>query len=209
MTTPEAPTDGQRRSVSIVAPLATSEALRAAILDEPSLHVVATAPRFVDLVRAKEFPGDVVVLAEDAGRQLLAHARTAIVAGAMVVVHAATDSAMLEELEATGAVVVPATEPIASVVGEAASERHRSHRGRARHAPDAAEHRPRLSHSERRALAHYVQGHSTVQVAAEMGVGYETAKTFLRRVRAKYAAVDRPAGKRSELITRAEEDGIL
>jgi transposase len=54
-----------------------------------------------------------------------------------------------------------------------------------------------------------VQGHSTVQVAAEMGVGYETAKTFLRRVRAKYAAVDRPAGKRSELITRAEEDGIL
>ena len=38
---------------------------------------------------------------------------------------------------------------------------------------------------------------------------YETAKTYLRRVREKYARVNRPAGKKAELIRRAAEDGYL
>ena len=61
------------------------------------------------------------------------------------------------------------------------------------------------------AYGSFVRGFApeTGELVDEMGVGYETAKTFLRRVRAKYAAVERPAGKRSELIVRAEEDGIL
>ena len=42
-----------------------------------------------------------------------------------------------------------------------------------------------------------------------MNVKYETAKTYLRRVREKYARVDRPAGKKADLIRRAAEDGYL
>ena len=42
-----------------------------------------------------------------------------------------------------------------------------------------------------------------------MNVQYETAKTYLRRVREKYAKVDRPASKKAELIRRAAEDGYL
>lgn len=198
----------QRRKVSVVAPPTTAATLRAAIAAEPRLELVAAAERFVDLVRAKEFPGDVVLLVELAGAPLLAHARTAITAGAAVVVHSDADSELRESLETAGAVVVTQDAAPADVVRSCATVDRVARRRRPR-AIDPADRRPRLSHSERRALAHYVQGHSTVQVAAEMGVGYETAKTFLRRVRAKYAAVDRPAGKRAELISRAEEDGIL
>ncbi len=42
-----------------------------------------------------------------------------------------------------------------------------------------------------------------------MHVQYETAKTYLRRVREKYAKVGRPASKKAELIVRAAEDGYL
>ncbi|GMA94387.1 hypothetical protein GCM10025881_12110 [Pseudolysinimonas kribbensis] len=42
-----------------------------------------------------------------------------------------------------------------------------------------------------------------------MGVQYETAKTYLRRVREKYARAGRPASKKAELVRRAAEDGLL
>ena len=69
--------------------------------------------------------------------------------------------------------------------------------------------RPRLSMSEQEALVLYARGSSTKGVAADMNVQYETAKTFLRRVREKYARAGRPASKRSELVRRAAEDGYL
>jgi hypothetical protein len=42
-----------------------------------------------------------------------------------------------------------------------------------------------------------------------MNVQYETAKTYLRRVREKYGKVGRPTSSRSDLIRRAAEDGYL
>lgn len=42
-----------------------------------------------------------------------------------------------------------------------------------------------------------------------MNVQFETAKTYLRRVRQKYVKVGRPAGRRADLIRRAAEDGFL
>jgi DNA-binding CsgD family transcriptional regulator len=69
--------------------------------------------------------------------------------------------------------------------------------------------RRKLSASEINALKLYVAGHSTEEVAAELNVRYETAKTYLRRVREKYAKVNRPAGKKADLIRRAAEDGYL
>jgi len=199
---------GALRSVSIVATGARGAALRDAIAADPALRLGAVAQRFTDLVVEEGFPGDVVVLAEEPGRALFAHAVTAAAAGALVVVQADVDAAQRKALEGLGAVVLTHADAADEVAGRIATIRHRARRSARRHLDDS-QRRPRLSPSERRALAYYVQGLTTVQVAAEMGVGYETAKTFLRRVRAKYAAVDRSAGKRAELIVRAEEDGIL
>jgi DNA-binding NarL/FixJ family response regulator len=69
--------------------------------------------------------------------------------------------------------------------------------------------RPKLSAGEIDALKLYVAGYSTEEVAAQLNVRYETAKTYLRRVREKYAKVNRPAGKKADLIRRAAEDGYL
>ncbi|MDP3209757.1 MAG: DNA-binding response regulator, partial [Rhodoglobus sp.] len=38
---------------------------------------------------------------------------------------------------------------------------------------------------------------------------YETAKTYLRRVREKYSRAGRPASTKADLIRRAAEDGHL
>jgi DNA-binding NarL/FixJ family response regulator len=69
--------------------------------------------------------------------------------------------------------------------------------------------RPKLSASEQEALVLYARGGTTKDVAQIMNVQYETAKTFLRRVREKYARAGRPASKRAELVRRAAEDGYL
>ena len=69
--------------------------------------------------------------------------------------------------------------------------------------------KPRLSPGEEEALRLYAAGFSTAEVAERMNVQYETAKTYLRRVREKYAKVSRPASKKAELIRRAAEDGYL
>jgi DNA-binding NarL/FixJ family response regulator len=78
--------------------------------------------------------------------------------------------------------------------------------------PGATDDQPGAAHlsaAEERALRLYAQGYSTVEVAERMDIGYETAKTYLRRVREKYAKAGRPASRKSELIRRAAEDGLL
>lgn len=197
---------GASRTVSVVASGAAAARVQHALESAAGLHLHAIAERFTELVAAADFPSDVVVLVEPAGDALTAHALTAAAAGAAVVVHADVDGAQHDALEAAGAAVVPLDAADAQLVRQVAGARRRR-RGSA--APAQTPRRPRLSAGERRALALYVQGSTTVQVASTMGVGYETAKTFLRRARAKYAAVDRPASKRAELVRRAEEDGIL
>ena len=42
-----------------------------------------------------------------------------------------------------------------------------------------------------------------------MNVQYETAKTYLRRVREKYGKAGRPTSSRADLIRRAAQDGYL
>lgn len=71
------------------------------------------------------------------------------------------------------------------------------------------ESKPKLSPGEADALKLYVAGFSTNDVAKHMNVQYETAKTYLRRVREKYAKANRPASKKADLIRRAAEDGYL
>lgn len=69
--------------------------------------------------------------------------------------------------------------------------------------------KPRLSPGEEQALVLYCRGLATKEVAEAMNVQFETAKTFLRRVREKYARAGRPASLRADLVRRAAEDGYL
>ncbi len=71
------------------------------------------------------------------------------------------------------------------------------------------EERPRLSDQEERALVLYASGSSMVEVAERLGVQANTAKKYLSRVKAKYAAVGRIVRTRLELNHAAQRDGYL
>lgn len=50
---------------------------------------------------------------------------------------------------------------------------------------------------------------SSNRVASKTGLARSTVKEYIDRVRAKYAAADRPAPTKIDLYRRAVEDGIL
>lgn len=189
----------------------------------PDVRVAVRATRWLDLIRDREFPVDIVLmdlqLVETVSIE--SRIRACRAAGTEVVVITALDDAVSRErcLAAGAAAFVPKTLPVSDVVdvvrrvaaGERMPVRPKSRGGgtetsaaRGSHVSDAG-----LSAAEQRAVTLYVQGLSTNEVAGRMEVGYETAKTYLRRARDKYAKVGRPAGRRAELIRRAAEDGML
>jgi DNA-binding NarL/FixJ family response regulator len=68
---------------------------------------------------------------------------------------------------------------------------------------------PRLSEQERRVLVLYASGLPMKSVARRLDVGYETAKSYLGRVREKYAECGREARSKIDLRRRAVEDGLI
>jgi DNA-binding NarL/FixJ family response regulator len=69
--------------------------------------------------------------------------------------------------------------------------------------------RPQLSDQEERALVLYASGLTLASVAQALGVGTDTAKTYLKRVKAKYAAMGRPVHSKLDLSQAATRDGFL
>jgi DNA-binding NarL/FixJ family response regulator len=69
--------------------------------------------------------------------------------------------------------------------------------------------RPRLSTREREVLIAWCQTENKDLVAKRLFVEPSTVRTHLQRVRAKYAAVGRPAPTKASLIARAIQDGLL
>jgi DNA-binding NarL/FixJ family response regulator len=74
---------------------------------------------------------------------------------------------------------------------------------------DQADAVPRLSDQERRVLVLYASGLPMKSVARRLDVGYETAKSYLGRVREKYAECGRDARSKIDLRRRAVEDGLI
>jgi DNA-binding NarL/FixJ family response regulator len=177
----------------------------------------------MDLIRDPGFPVDLVLMDLQLGDgvSIESRIRACRAAGAKVlVVSAVDDEASRERCLAAGAAGFISKTLPAGQLAELARRAARGERLRrrpstvqGRHAPEhtAAEgpQSAHLSAGEERALRLYAQGLSTVEVAHRMDVGYETAKTYLRRVREKYAKVGRSANRKSELIRRAAEDGLL
>ncbi len=68
---------------------------------------------------------------------------------------------------------------------------------------------PALSDQELRALQLYASGLKMTTVARQMNVSTNTAKEYIARVRAKYAAAGRPARTKTDLYREAMRDHLL
>jgi DNA-binding NarL/FixJ family response regulator len=69
--------------------------------------------------------------------------------------------------------------------------------------------RPRLSIQEERALTLYASGLTLNEVSSVMNVKPDTAKSYLARVKKKYAEVGRPVRSKIDLSRAANQDGLL
>lgn len=76
-------------------------------------------------------------------------------------------------------------------------------------AADEAPDRPRLSPRETEVLRAWFASSSKELVAAKLHITLKTVDTHIARVRVKYANAGRPARTKSELVTRALDDGLI
>ena len=184
----------------------------------PDFEVVLMAPTWLQLVHSPAFPTDLVFIDFQLKEpvSIEARVRTCRAAGAKVIVLSSVDTREARERAlAAGAAaflsksltMAAVMETARRVMGIQSDPEARVWRPSA--TGTSAHQRPKLSPGEAEALRLYVSGYSTTEVASRMNVQYETAKTYLRRVREKYARVDRPASKKADLIRRAAEDGYL
>lgn len=67
----------------------------------------------------------------------------------------------------------------------------------------------RLSRREAEVLALYAAGETAERVGQHLFITRETVLDHISRIRAKYAAVDRPAPSKIDLYKRAVEDGLI
>jgi DNA-binding NarL/FixJ family response regulator len=182
-------------------------------------ELVLSAHTWLQLVHSDQFPTDLVFIDFQLKEpvSIEARVRTCRAAGAKVIVLTSLDTREAREraLDAGASAFLSKSLPMHEVMDVARSimgvERSSNLQKDWRPLPIGAtnQSRPKLSNGEIEAFKLYVSGHSTTEVASMMNVQYETAKTYLRRVREKYAKANRPASKKSELIRRAAEDGYL
>jgi len=76
-------------------------------------------------------------------------------------------------------------------------------------ATDNSPNRPRLSRRETDALLAWFASSSKPLAAKMLHVTPSTVDTYIRRVRAKYAAVGRAAPTKTDLVQRALDDGLI
>jgi DNA-binding NarL/FixJ family response regulator len=185
----------------------------------PDFALVLSAQTWLELVHSDNFPTDLVFIDFQLKESVSieARVRTCRAAGAKVIVLSSLDTREAKEraIAAGAAEFLSKSLPMQAVMDVA-----RTVMGMDVDTPEPKDWRPlpsgavnqvkpKLSKGEVEAFRLYVSGLSTVQVAENMNVQYETAKTYLRRVREKYAKANRPASKKAELIRRAAEDGYL
>ena len=182
-------------------------------------ELVLSASTWLELVHSDNFPTDLVFLDFQLKEpvSIEARMRTCRAAGAKVIVLSSLDTRESKEraLAAGASTFLSKSLPMREVMDAAravlgvAADTSTPRDWRPLPVGAMQVERPKLSAGEVEAFTLYVTGLSTSEVAESMHVQYETAKTYLRRVREKYAKVGRPASKKAELIIRAAEDGYL
>lgn len=69
--------------------------------------------------------------------------------------------------------------------------------------------RPMLTDREVEVLLSWIRCDSKIEVAKSMFLSLGTVNTHLTRIRAKYAAIGRPAPTKAALVARALQDGLV
>ncbi len=182
------------------------------------LDVVIAVTRVADLIADRAFPVQVVLLDLDLGDGIAPELKIVelIRAGvAVVVVSTFADPRRVRDCLAAGALgYVPKTERAGEIVqairAAARGEAHvtQALAGLMVQVQDELP-VPSLSPQERRALVLYASGLPLKTVARQLDISVETAKTYLTRVRDKYASAGREARTKIALHQRAVEDGLL
>jgi DNA-binding NarL/FixJ family response regulator len=187
----------------------------------PDFDLVLSASTWQQLVHSANFPTELVFLDFQLRESISieARVRTCRAAGAKVVVLSSLDTRESRQraIDAGAAAFLSKSQPMREVMDcaravmgvEQGTALQRDWRPLPVGATSGSQLRPKLSAGEADAFKLYVSGLSTAEVASQMNVQYETAKTYLRRVREKYAKANRPASKKADLIRRAAEDGYL
>lgn len=192
-----------------------SAALRAA--DRP-LRVeegAATVPEFLAAARS---PGADVVLLDlnlGDGSDPKDNAEALRAEGYRVLVYSIADNVrMLRRALAGGADGVcrkaePIAETVEAIVSVAAGRQVISQEILAAIEGDAHYVAAALGPREREVLSLYAAGLEIPQIGRTLYITENSVKEYLKRIRAKYTQVDRPAASKLELFRRAVEDGIV
>lgn len=182
------------------------------------VEVVTTCRTWGDLMHHERRPVDVVLMAPHTGDVpvAVAIATLRMLGVATVVMSTSTEPALVRECISAGALgFVPKSEAATSILEAILA----AHRGQTylsasvatalmtgdRH-PSAA---PHLSTQELRVLVLYASGLPMKSVARRLDVGFETAKSYLGRVREKYSECGRDTHSKIDLRRRAIEDGLI
>ncbi len=183
---------------------------------QPDLRVVATGPTVAHLLRERPSLDVVLLDLVLADRSRPASNIDALAAtGARVIAYTSGDrpqlvrdvakagaSGMIRKSESPRAIIdaVRAVHrgEVSATADWAAALDHDSH------FVDAA-----LSPREAEVLGLYASGETAEQVALLLHISRETVLDHIRRIRTKYAAVDRAASTKVDLLRRAVEDGIV
>lgn len=184
----------------------------------PDFKVAVSETSWAGCLANAAFPSDVVLMDYQLAEPVSIEARvlTCKAAGSRVVVMSALASPELQERvlasgadaffdKSTSMNVVAAR--MRTLLGMAQMNSGTGDSGPPQHAEELI--KPKLSAGEEQALLLYCRGLATKEVAQAMNVQFETAKTYLRRVREKYARAGRTASRRADLVRRAAEDGYL
>jgi len=182
------------------------------------VEVVIACRTWPALLTHDRFPVDVVLMDLELGDGLPAAVKIAtlrMTGVATVVVSTFAEPAMVRECISSGALGFVPKSDDAAVLLEAIRAAHRGETylsatvAAALISDESGRTTPKLSEQERRVLVLYASGLPMKSVARRLDVGYETAKSYLGRVREKYAECGRDARSKIDLRRRAVEDGLI
>jgi two-component system, NarL family, uhpT operon response regulator UhpA len=187
---------------------------------DANIDVVIAARSWTELISHPAFPVDVVLLDLDLGDAIPAPVKISTLrqAGvAVIMISNLAEPAHIKACLVAGAAgylpkAEPAEEILRAVSASGHGEAYMSASLAALLVEDQAAHAtaaPSLSPQELRALTLYASGLPVKSVARRLGVTPHTAKSYLDRVRVKYADAGREANTKLELHRRAVEDGLL
>lgn len=183
---------------------------------QPGMHVAAAAPT-VDALIAQETQLDLVLL-DLALADQTTPARNLRILGEMAIPVLAYTSgeraSLVQQAVKSGAVgIIRKSEPpetlLAAIRAAIAGETVATVEWAAALEQDSQLSRAQLTPREAEVLALYASGATAEAVAAELFISRNTVTDHIRNIRAKYVALGRDVGSKTELYKRAIEDGLM